>query len=219
MEEKVKQRKIGLFGGTFNPIHLGHLRGAEEIREAFGLHQVIFIPAALPPHKTKEEVIEAHHRFEMVKRAIGGNPFFSVTDIELSRPEKSYSIDTIRYFRKNYTDLFYFILGGDAFWEIETWKEFQDLFSNCNFIVMTRPGVQRPSISLPAALVPAFHYEEEIQAWVHASGHLLSFKEITVLNISSTKVRETIEARKSVRYLVPAEIEAYIEKYGLYRRG
>jgi nicotinate-nucleotide adenylyltransferase len=212
-------KKIGLFGGTFNPAHLGHLRGAEEIREAFGLQEVIFVPAAIPPHKAAREVIEAHHRFEMVKRAIAANPFFSVTDIELSRPEKSYSIDTIRHFGGKYPDLF-FIMGGDAFLEIETWKEFQNLFSFCNFIVMTRPGPQRASRSpLPQALLPCFRFDRELKAWVHASGHLLHFREITVLDISSTKVREMIERGKSVRYLVPPEVEAYIDKNHLYGRA
>src|SRR3972149_3083586 len=112
-EIKTEAKRIGLFGGTFNPVHMGHLRGAEEIREAFGLQQVIFIPAAIPPHKVAEEVIEAKHRLEMVRLAAATNPFFSTTDIELSRPEKSYSIDTIRYFREKHQDVFFFILGRD----------------------------------------------------------------------------------------------------------
>jgi len=219
MKREGAEKKIGLFGGTFNPIHLGHLRGAQEIREAFGLQEVIFIPAAIPPHKATEEVIEARHRFEMVRLAIASNPFFSITDIELSRPEKSYSIDTIRYFRENHQNDFSFILGGDAFVEIETWKEFQNLFSLCNFIVMTRPGFQKtssPSL-LPEALVPAFRYDEVLKAWIHSSGHTLHFKEITVLDISSTKIRELIERGDSVKYLVPAEVETYIQINGLYR--
>jgi nicotinate-nucleotide adenylyltransferase len=216
-----KKKKIGLFGGTFNPIHLGHLRGAEEIREVFGLREIIFIPAAIPPHKATEEVIEARHRFEMVRLATAGNPYFSITDIELLRPEKSYSIDTIRYFRERHPDDFFFILGRDAFVEIETWKEFQHLFSLCNFIVMTRPGFQKTSSAslLPEVLVPVFRYDQELKAWIHTSGHTLHFKDITVLDISSTKVRESIERGDSVRYLVPAEVEAYIQKNRLYRRG
>jgi len=219
---------------------LGHLRGAEEIREAFGLQQVIFIPAAIPPHKVAGEVIEAKHRFEMVRLAIAANPFFSITDIELSRPEKSYSIDTIRYLRERYQEAFFFILGRDAFVEIETWKEFQHLFSLCNFIVMTRPGFQKtlftsvrvpacPALGrdrgrsgrdsdspLPEALVPVFRYDQEVKGWIHTSGHTLCFKEITILDISSTKVRELIERGESVRYLVPGEVEAYIQKNRLY---
>jgi nicotinate-nucleotide adenylyltransferase len=213
------KRRIGLFGGTFNPIHMGHLRGAEEIREAFGLQQVIFIPAAIPPHKATEEVIEAKHRLEMVRLATAGNPFFSTTDTELSRPATSYSIDTIRHFRERHGDTFFFILGKDAFVEIETWKEFHHLFSLCNFIVMTRPGFQKSlsSSPLPETLIPVFRYDQGIKGWIHTSGYTLHFKDITVLDISSTKVRELIEKGGSVRYLIPSEVEAYIKEHHLYR--
>ena len=217
--KKGAKKRIGLFGGTFNPIHLGHLRGAEEIREAFELQQVIFIPAAIPPHKLSTEVIEAKHRLEMVKLAIASNPFFSTTDVELSRPEKSYSVDTIRYFRETYSDAFFFILGRDAFVEIETWREFQHLFSLCNSVVMTHHEFQNAvSIaSLPKALGPVFRHDPESKSWIHTSGHTLSFKEISYLNISSTKVRELIESGKSVIYLIPDEVGDYIKRNGLYR--
>jgi nicotinate-nucleotide adenylyltransferase len=200
---------------------LGHLRGAEQIREAFGLQEVIFIPAALPPHKVTEKIIEAHHRLEMVKRAIQKNPYFSASDVELRRSGKSYSIDTIRYFRERHqSSLFFFILGRDAFVEIETWKEYQHLFSLCNFIVMTRPGFQKSSSSpLPESLIPAFRYDQKAQAWVHSSGYTLFFKEITFLDISSTRVRELIEKEESVRDLIPSEVEAYVREYGLYLKG
>ena len=224
-DDKIKggaqKKRIGLFGGTFNPIHSGHLRGAEEIREAFRLQEVIFIPAAIPPHKGTKEVIEAKHRFEMVRLATATNPYFSTTDIELLRPEKSYSIDTIRYFSERHLEAFFFILGRDAFVEIETWKEFQHLFSLCNFIVMTRPGSQKEALSsslLPEALAPLFRYDQEVKGWIHTSGHIVYFKEITVLDISSTKIRELIEKGESVRYLTPSEVEAYIRKNRLYKK-
>jgi nicotinate-nucleotide adenylyltransferase len=181
---------------------------------------VIFIPAAIPPHKGIEEVIEAKHRLEMVRLATAANPFFSTTDIELLRPEKSYSIDTMRYFSERHQEAFFFILGRDAFVEIESWKEFQHLFSLCNFIVMTRPGSQKPlsPSSLPKALVPFFQYDQEVKGWIHTSGYILYFKEITVLDISSTKIRELIERGESARYLIPSEVEAYIQKNRLYRK-
>jgi nicotinate-nucleotide adenylyltransferase len=198
---------------------LGHLRGAEEIRQAFDLQEVIFIPAAVPPHKVTERIIEAHHRLNMVKLAIQKNLHFSTSDIELRRSGKSYSIDTIRYFRENHPNPLFFILGGDAFVEIETWKESQNLFSLCNFIVMTRPGFQKPSSSsfLPKSLVPAFRHDEKAGTWIHLSGGMLFFKEITFLDISSTKVRELIEKGESVRYLIPSEVEVYVQEHGLYR--
>ncbi len=200
---------------------MGHLRGAEEIREAFGLQEVVFIPAAVPPHKAMKEIIEPSHRLEMLKLATLANPFFSISDVELGRSGKSYSIDTIRYFRDHRQESLFFILGKDAFVEIETWKEFQILFSLCNFVVMTRPGPQRniDAFQLPGALMPAFRYGQDAKGWVHSSGHVLYFKEITFLDISSTKVRELIEKEESVRYLIPAEVEVYIQKHGLYGGG
>lgn len=217
-QSKAGEKGVGLFGGTFNPIHFGHLRGVEEIRESFGLREVIFIPAAMPPHKAAASVLEARHRLEMVKRATYSNPYFSTTDIELQRHGKSYSIDTIRYLLGKYTEDLYFILGGDAFGEIETWKEFQQLFSLCNFIVMIRPESQTTLLNgqLQQTLMSVFRYEPEIKAWTHASGHTLYFKEIAYLDISSTQIRELIGKGRSVRYLIPAEVEAYIAQHKLY---
>ena len=213
-------KRIGLFGGTFNPIHLGHLRGAEEIREAFELEEVIFIPSSIPPHKVTEKVIEAKHRLEMVRLATANNPHFSTSDLEITRSGKSYSIDTLRFFRERHQDAPFFILGRDAFVEIETWKEFQNLFSFCHFIVMARPGSQKNATfpSLPETIVPNFRYTPEEKAWAHLSGNRLYFKEISFLDISSTKVRELVEKGESVRYLIPAEVEAYIQKHRLYRK-
>jgi len=213
------EKRIGIFGGTFNPIHQGHLRGAEEIREAFRLQEVIFIPAAIPPHKRMRGIIEIHHRFEMVRLAILKNPRFRASDVELKRPGKSYSIDTIRHFLKEYPDShLFFILGRDAFMEIETWKDFQGLFSLSSFIVMARPGFHETShgAQLPKGLIRFFRYDQKLKAWLHPSGHALHFEEITFLDISSTKVRELIEEGKSVKYLIPAEVEAYVQKHGLY---
>jgi nicotinate-nucleotide adenylyltransferase len=224
MSEEAKReekRRVGLFGGTFNPIHLGHLRGAEEIREAFRLQEVIFIPSSSPPHKGTEKVIEASHRLEMTRLATADNAYFSTSDIELSRPGKSYSIDTIRYFRGKHQDALFFILGRDAFVEIETWREFQNLFSLCHFIVMARPGSQKNNLfsHLPGALIPAFQYQPEEKTWIHLSGNRLYLKEISFLDISSTKVREVIEKGESARYLIPSEVEAYVQKHGLYRKS
>jgi nicotinate-nucleotide adenylyltransferase len=221
IKKESSERRIGLFGGTFNPIHLGHLRGAEEIREAFRLEEIIFIPSSIPPHKVTEKIIEAKHRLEMVRLATTSNPHFSTCDLELSRPGKSYSIDTIHFFRDRQQGPLFFILGGDAFVEIETWKEFQNLFSLCHFIVMVRLGSQKNSSSspLPKGLIPNFRYDPGEKAWIHLSGHQLYLKEISFLDISSTRVRELIGKGESVRYLIPDEVEVYIQKHRLYRKS
>jgi len=157
----------------------------------------------------------------MVRLATRSNPHFSTSDVELSRSGKSYSIDTIRFFRERGLDALFFILGSDAFIEIETWKESQNLFSVCDFIVMTRPGSQKNRLSspIPKALIPSFRYDQTEKAWIHPSGNRLYFREISFLDISSTKVRELIEKGRSVRYLIPDEVEAYVQKLGLYRRN
>ncbi len=224
-DKKIKkegsEKRIGLFGGTFNPIHQGHLRGAEEIREAFQLGKVFFIPSSIPPHKLTTKIIEAKHRLEMARLAISNNPHFSTSDVELLRPGKSYSIDTIRYFLRSQQKTPYFILGRDAFVEIEAWKEFQNLFSICHIIVMARSGFQKAPFfpKLPKSLVPHFRYVPRKKAWIHTSGHRLYFKEISFLDISSTKIRKLIQKGASVRYLIPAEVEGYIQKHRLYQVG
>ncbi len=168
-----------------------------------------------------EDVIDAKHRLEMVRLATSNNPHFSISDVELSRPGKSYSVDTIRFFKERDQDALFFILGSDAFVEIETWKEFRNLLSLCDLIVMTRPGSQRngSSSSLPKGLIPSFRYDPGERAWVHLSGHRIYFKEISFLDISSTKVRELIEKKGSARYLILAEVEAYIQEHRLYQRN
>ncbi len=157
----------------------------------------------------------------MVRLATSSNPHFSTSDLELSRPGRSFTVDTIRFFRERHEDTFFFILGGDAFVEVETWKDFRDLFSLCHFIVMARPGSQKDisSSPFPKILVPDFRYGPGEKAWIHLSGHRVYFKEISFLDISSTKVRELIEKGETARYLIPAEVEAYIQKHGLYRKS
>ena len=157
----------------------------------------------------------------MVKLATQSNVHFSASAVELERPGKSFSIDTLRYFRERYEDSFFFILGRDAFLEIETWKEYENLFSLCHFIVMTGIVIERrpQSDQLPEVLVPSFRYAPEARCWIHRSGHTLRFQEIHFLDISSTRIRELLEKGQSAKYLMEAEVEGYIERNGLYRRG
>ncbi len=181
---------------------------------------MVFIPSADPPHKVSEEILEARHRVEMVRLAISSNPAFTLSEVELLRKGKSYSIDTLRHFCGVGSDDHFFILGGDAFGEIETWKDYKNLFTLSHFIVMVRPGFGKAPLAsqLPGTLVSEFQYDPGAKAWVHRSGRHLYFKEISFLDISSTKVRELIEKGASVRYLIPPETEAYIRDHGLYRR-
>jgi nicotinate-nucleotide adenylyltransferase len=167
-----------------------------------------------------EKVIGARARLEMVQLATRTNPFFSASAIELERPGKSYSVDTLHYFNQNQAGArLFFITGKDAFVEIETWKEYAALFSLADFIVMLRPGIEEiDSVRLPDSLAPSFSREGEPGTWRHRSGHTVSFREIMFLDLSSTRVRQLLERGRSVRYMVPFEVEAYIEENRLYRR-
>src|SRR5512136_414879 len=137
-----KHMKTGIFGGTFNPIHFAHLRIAEEIRDSFMLDRVIFVPAATPPHKPLADHLSFDERLKMVRMAIAGNPYFSVSDIEGKREGKSYSIDTLHLLHEIYPqDDLYFIMGGDSFAEFSSWKQYTAIFSCCNIVAITRPGV------------------------------------------------------------------------------
>jgi nicotinate-nucleotide adenylyltransferase len=212
---------IGLFGGTFNPIHLGHLRSAEEIGGLFELDRVIFIPSSHPPHKEKEGMIAAPLRLKMVRLAIADNPRFSLSPVELERPGKSYSLETIEHFRRQFgrESHLFFILGLDAFLEINTWREYRALFGLCHFVVMTRPGFEKNFSfeHLPVELAADFCYDTQEEGYVHVSGRRVYPREITALDISSTRIRRDLQNGRSVKYLLPAPVEDYIKRLHLYR--
>jgi nicotinate-nucleotide adenylyltransferase len=212
--------RIGLFGGTFNPIHLGHLRSAEEIREAFTLDRVYFVPAARPPHKAGEDIASATHRLNMVELAVADNPFFSASAVELERQGLSYSIDTIRYFLTTIQPATLFFLAGfDAFREIHTWKDYAEIPALCDLIITSRPGLQfpPPEAVLPVALQNAFWYDSPQNMYHHTSGHSLFLYQLEGLDISASQVRKKIRHSQSIRYLVPLSVETYIQEHALYR--
>ena len=213
--------KIGLFGGTFDPIHCGHLRSAEEVREAFSLDRLLFVPASDPPHKRRQPATSARDRLEMVRLAIAKNPGFAISNVELLRPGKSYSVDTIRYFTqtKSPKNSVYFILGLDAFCEIGFWKDFQEIFPLCDFIVTSRPGCGDPMSldRMPVAVRRLFCYDPRKNVYRHKSGTRLFFFRLTDIAISASEIRGRLREGKSIRYLVPLEVETYIKKRGLYR--
>jgi nicotinate-nucleotide adenylyltransferase len=210
---------IGLMGGTFNPVHLAHLRIAEEARESFGLDRVLFIPAGDPPHKPLAGDVAFVQRCEMVSLAIAGNPVFELSDIEGQRPGKSYSIDTLNYFRaRNPEDRLFFIIGSDSFFEIGLWHRFAEIFRICNLIVVERPGrpVSDPLSALPVAIREEFSYTSESRRLQHESGQLVHFLKGCPLDISSTEIRASVAGRRSITYLVPSDVEAYITTKRIY---
>ncbi|MGH7810525.1 MAG: nicotinate-nucleotide adenylyltransferase [Candidatus Binatia bacterium] len=213
--------KIGIFGGTFDPIHWGHLRSAEEVSETFGLDRVYFIPASIPPHKRGQTYTAARDRLQMVRLAVAHNPRFAVSTMEIQRPGVSYSVDTVRNFAKKLKrgDSLHFIIGLDAFREIGTWKDFQDIFTLCNFIVTSRPGSKEsdPLKGTGVAVKKLFCYDSRRRNYRHQSGTRVYFIELTDIAISASEIRALVRQGQSIRYLVPSSVERYIKRRGLYR--
>ncbi|MGZ3580463.1 MAG: nicotinate-nucleotide adenylyltransferase [Syntrophales bacterium] len=215
--------KWGLLGGTFDPIHNGHLRCAEEVLEIFDLNRIIFIPAAKPPHKIDGDITSFRHREQMIKLAIEGNPVFTFSDVEKQREEKSYSVETVDYILKKYMENLelYFILGQDAFHAIHSWKDWQRLLLLCNFVVMTRPGYEDRGLEgiLPADFASQFKYDDSVKGLRGPTGHVIYFRGVTFLDISSSDIRQRAREGRSIKYLVPETVRHYIMKNSLYRNS
>lgn len=191
--------RIGILGGTFNPIHNAHLVVAAEVAQGFSLDKIIFVPSYLPPHKNDPDIAPSQDRFQMCLLATKSNPSFSVSSLELERGGKSYSIETVKEFLNIYGEdtKLYFITGADAILEISTWKDIEELFQLCEFIVASRPGFQT----------------DKIDKHVLERTHLIK---VPALDISSTDIRRRVREGRNIKYLVPEEVEEYIYKHKLY---
>jgi len=211
--------RVGLFGGSFNPIHFGHLRSAEEVREALGLDLVYFIPASSPPHKPSGDLAPAEHRLAMARLGTKGNRHFMVSDVEIRRSGSSYSIDTIRYFLTTLRQpaTLYLLMGADQFAELDTWKDPDELVRLTNIVVHTRfiQGESGPP-RISVAALKRFGYTQEDDHYAHASGNTLSFVETTFFPISATEIRGKLQRNESIRYLMPADLVDYVLRHSLY---
>ena len=211
--------RIGLFGGSFNPIHFGHLRAAEEVREVLTLDRVYFIPAGVPPHKSSDRLAPPDHRLRMAQLATKGNRHFMVSDVEIRRGGRSFTVDTVRNFHeftRGHPE-FFLLIGMDQFVELETWKECDELARSCNIAVHTRGQASGENGARPSlAALNRFGYVKRDKHYVHPSGHTLSFVVTTFLPISATMIRAELARRQSVRYLLPADVEDYLARHALY---
>lgn len=214
--------KWGLLGGTFDPIHFGHLRAAEEMLQIFNLNRIIFVPSSRPPHKLEADITSFYHREQMVRTAIEGNVSFSFSDVENQRVGKSYSVETVEYILNKYMENLelYFIIGQDAFQAITTWKDWEKLLLLCNFAVMTRPGYKQKGLEsvLPKAFSSKFTFDRKIEGYKGPTGHIIYFRSVTFLDISSSRIRESVRADQSIRYLVPDGVRNYISKNSIYKK-
>ncbi|MGQ9608843.1 MAG: nicotinate-nucleotide adenylyltransferase [bacterium] len=197
--ESLKKSRIVVMGGTFNPPHIAHLICAEEVYDYLKFDKVIFIPSARPPHKNIGEIIDPYHRYMMTLLATSDNPHFEVSRIELDRPGRSYTIETVNEMKKIYNDAeIHWIVGADSILEMPSWKCIDELIDICNFVGINRPGYDI----------------------VNADKRILekvNMVSITEIGISSSEIRWRIKNGLTIKYLVPPSVEEYIYNNGLYK--
>ena len=216
-------QKLGILGGTFNPIHYGHLAAAEEVRDRLKLDRVLIIPSHIPPHKQEKDVPSAVQRMEMVHLATAGNANFEPSDIEIRRGGSSYTIDTLTALRQVYpgTD-FFFITGLDTFLEIQTWQKWEEVLRLCCFVVLSRPGYRFIDL-MKVDFMRQFEKElvgldqETLQQTIVSAGAFqVCLERIPLYDISSTDIRKRVKEGSSIKYLLPEAVEIYIMKSRLY---
>ena len=210
--------RIGLLGGTFNPIHSGHLHIAEKVQQQCQLDQVWFIPTGQPPHKLLASDVAFHHRLAMVDVALAEYPDFYSCDIEGQRGGVSYSVDTLQQLKEAYPDHeFYFIMGLDSFRDIGLWKEYPKLFDYAHLVVAARPGFSGTLEELlPVAIAGRFCYDSDSKNLLCDTGFSLISVADTSHNVSSTEIRHLVAAQQDVAGLIPQSVREYIGANRLY---
>jgi len=209
------KKRLGIFGGTFDPVHLGHLRAALEAQDAFGLETVHFVPSFRAPHKATGGIAGSADRFAMTALAVEGVPGFVASDVETSRPVPSYTIETLSFFRDRYPNWErFFLVGLDAFLEIHTWKDYESLFPLARFVVMNRPGLAEPGRRAMEAYISARLAPILEKAGDKSLG--IEYFSSTSLAISSSAIRRAVAGGRSIRFLVTDAVFHYISEKGLY---
>jgi nicotinate-nucleotide adenylyltransferase len=216
----INKMDIGIFGGSFNPIHIGHLIVAEEVYQQRALSKVIFMPTGISPHKEEKDLIDSSHRYQMVKDAIRDNEHFEVSDLEIKRSGKSYTIDTINVLKEMYGEnrRLFLIIGTDMINEISTWKDIDTLSTICHFVVVNR---------FPVSSSSSFHESLFSKGETGGMQVFLDKKRAEIerlkviippIGISSTEIRARLKSGRGIRYLVPRCVENYIRANNLYMR-
>jgi nicotinate-nucleotide adenylyltransferase len=224
--------RLGVMGGTFNPIHYGHLAAANEVCEVFALDTVVFVPAAVPPHKDLAAITDPRHRLMMATLATISHPHFAVSSVEIDRPGASYTVDTVAQLKDLYQEqkAIYFIVGIDAFADIAAWRQPDVLLGSCHTIVTSRPRYDVHEL-VPSTLrqVSEIHPHASFEPLasrqllggvsfqVRGTPYQIYLQEVSGLDISSTDIRQRVKTGRSIRYLLPDSIDSYIGKYQLYR--
>ncbi len=214
-------KRVGLLGGTFDPVHNGHFAAASSAKKAFSLDTIIFIPAAHPPHKTDHTLSAFQHRVAMLQDAVGRHPAYFVSQMEAEREGGSYTIDTLTLLREQLGSevQLFFIIGIDAFAEIATWKDYDQLLDRSHFIVIDRPSPRQERVI--DAVAKHFHgWQQAPQRgyWFKGgvAGRIYSLR-MEPVNVSSTEIRRLVRSNNSVAAMVPSGVEEYIKEHALYR--
>ena len=219
-------RRIAIYGGTFDPVHNGHIEVARRVLQLFKLDEVIFVPACVPPHKRNANVTSVFHRFAMLALATEADQRLLVSTIELDAPEQPYAVETVERMRNALgpeTELF-FLMGADSWLEIRSWHQWTRLLSLCSFIVVTRPGYECESgfhIDMPISVVNIFGRgcrQLDIASMHHETPHAL-LTDVVQSEVSATRIRVAVQSRDTaaLQTMVPIAVANYIEKYGLYK--
>lgn len=221
MTKTEEKKKVGIYGGTFDPVHIGHIKAAEEIKRILDLEKIIFIPSFIPPHKNPGDTTAPEHRLKMLELALEPFPYFEISTYELDKRDTSYTIDTLRHLCVADTETeFYFILGSELFEAIDTWKNYNDLFKLANFAVIERPGFYKDGKPmLPLAIKGDFRYynsKDNVIIFKNKNLKEVAYIHIQGYRVSSTEIRDRIKAGKSISDLVPDKVESYIYSSGLY---
>ena len=214
--------RLGILGGTFDPLHLGHLRAAESVREAMNLDEIVFIPSRTPPHKMRPGIASAEDRYRMVRNALEDEPTFTVSGVEVEREGPSYTIDTLSVLAKRHAGAeIFFITGIDSFRDIQTWRRWEELLRSYAFIVHDRPGsdLETAYDAVPEQMHSLMVEVSNEPVRREGRGGIVYLLRTVTLDISSTEIRNMVGAGRSIRYLVPAEVEVYIHENRLYRDG
>jgi len=199
-------KKIGIMGGTFNPIHYGHLFLAEHAYEQMELDEILFMPSNHPPHKASKDIVSNEHRKTMVALAIKDNPHFTLSTLELEREGTTYTVDTLEILTKEQPEAeFFFIVGADSFFAIPYWKNPERILELCSLVVFERDHVEQDQMLKQLEFLTSTY-----------PGAKIFLLKMPTIQISSKKIRERIAENKSIRYYVPADVQDYIEKHNLY---
>ena len=197
--------RVGVIGGTFDPIHVGHLIIAEEARTRLGLDRVVFVPAGQPPHKLDHQIADPERRLDMVQLAIADNEHFCVSRVDLDREGPCYTVDTIRLLQDAWgaEAEIYFVIGSDSLADLPNWYHPEELLRLCRVVTVERPG-QEVNV-------------EELGRLLVGADSLIRMPDTPIVDISATEIRSRVRGGRGIRYLVPPSVECYIDQHGLYR--